>query len=83
MCRANIKKYLTPKVDDIMKLSNCYVTTQIAHAFRTTVQMFMGYIGDSHLKFGARVLRVRTQPLTNSSFFRPKVWISPKYSQII
>ena len=44
MRRANIKPYLTPKVDYILKLSNYYVTTQITHVFRTKVQMLTPFL---------------------------------------
>ena len=67
MRRANIKPYLTPKVDYILKLSNYYVTTQITHVFRTKVQMFTPFL-EIDSKFGTRVLWSPTQPLTNVLF---------------
>ena len=56
MRRAYIKSYSTAKVDSILKLRNYYVTTQITHVFRTTVQVFTPLFGDKTLQFGTRVL---------------------------
>ena len=68
MRRAYIKSYSTAKVDSILKLRNYYVTTQITHVFRTTVQVFTPLFGDKTLLFGTRVLGPPTQPLTNVFF---------------
>ena len=47
MRRANIKSCLTPKVDSVLNLSNCYVTTHFTLVFRTKVKMFTTFFGDT------------------------------------
>ena len=80
--RANIKPYVTPKVDCILKLSTYYRTTRYANfkCFRTTVQMSTSFYGKI-LKFSTRVLWAPPQPLTFFSFAgnfgSPKTQISP------
>ena len=80
MRRANFKSYLTPKVDSILKLNNYYVAMQIAHVFRTKVQMFATpFFGDKTPKFG--MCSMTPYPAVDVFFLifffiRRKFWIS-------
>ena len=69
--RANIKSYLTSKVDPILKLSNYKATTQIARVSAQKPNVHAGF--QRYIPtFCTRVLRVHIEPLTNdvfSSFF--------------
>ena len=79
---ANIKSYLTSKLDPIPILSNYMATTQITRVFRTKPQVFTPFLRDTSRFFPP----VSVNLLTNGAFFLflfpPGIWgsLRPKYS---